>query len=155
RVKPAAAQQATIGIDAFPGKILRGHVQSVAPKADAGDWLSADVKGFPTTIVLADDQEMPALKPGMSATIKILIDEKKNVLSLAVQAVLALRGKQLCLVKRGEGFAPRELILGVSNDTYVEVKEGLKEGEQVVLNPHALGVPRTAPDRRQGRLGWP
>jgi multidrug efflux pump subunit AcrA (membrane-fusion protein) len=155
RFKPETAQQATIVADAFPSKVLRGHVQSVASKPEAGDFLSADVKAFSTTIVLAEDPKMPPLKPGMSATVRILVDEKKNVLRIPIQAVLGLRGKRLCFVKRGEGFAPHELVLGVSNDTYVEVKEGLKEGEEVVLNPHALRPPRIAPDRRQSQFGWP
>src|SRR5207302_676820 len=40
RFKPDTAQQAKIVVDAFANKVLRGHVQSVASKADSGDFLS-------------------------------------------------------------------------------------------------------------------
>src|SRR5262249_435642 len=149
RFGTGTAKQAKVMVDPFPDKVLRGHVQSVAFKAETPSFLSEDVKVYPTTIVLAEDPKMPALKPGMSAAVSILVEARKDVLRIPVQAVVGLRGKRVCYVKRDESFVQRELLLGVSNDTYVEVKEGLKEGEQVVLNPHALRSPR------QVRLGWP
>jgi len=86
----------------------------------------------------------------MSAAVTILVDEKKNVLKIPIQTVLGLRGKRLCFVKRDEGFAPRELVLGVSNDTYVEVKEGLKG-----RRGGGAESARPAGPRANSRLGLP
>src|SRR5207245_1652210 len=43
-----------------------------------------------------------------------------------------------CFVMGGDGPGPREIVVGMSNDRMVEIKEGLKVGEQVVLNPKRL-----------------
>ena len=40
--------------------------------------------------------------------------------------------------KPGGGFEWREVVLGISNEKDVEVKEGLRSGEAVILNPIAL-----------------
>ncbi|HEV3258729.1 MAG TPA: ABC transporter permease [Gemmataceae bacterium] len=152
-VKPARRQQASIAVDAFPGSGLKGYVQSVATKAEAQNWLSADVKVYAATVALAPDQRVADLRPGMSATVTIFVDERKNVLRVPAQAVLGIRGNQVCFVKDADGVASRPVLLGASNDVFVEVKGGLKEGEEVVLNPQALRSPRKVPGRGQGRLG--
>jgi hypothetical protein len=51
-----------------------------------------------------------------------------------------LAGKRRCFVVSGGDPEPRDIALGSSNDRMVEVKDGLKEGDQVVLNPkHLVG----------------
>src|SRR5262249_17301868 len=47
-----------------------------------------------------------------------------------------------------EGPEPRDIVVGLSNDRMVEVREGLKEGEQVILNPKKLLTDDDRPRRR-------
>ena len=41
-------------------------------------------------------------------------------------------------IREGKGFERRPLVLGATNDQFVEVKDGLVEGMDVVLNPRAV-----------------
>jgi multidrug efflux pump subunit AcrA (membrane-fusion protein) len=150
--RPAMAQPAKVTIDAVPGKPINGQVQAVSAVPRASDWFSADVKRYPVTISLDFDNGAQRLKPGMSGTVAILVREQKDVLRLPVQAVRRFRGKATCLVKTETGVEERALILGEVSDTFAEIRDGVKEGEEVALNPQALrpaGAP--AEPRREGR----
>ena len=73
----------------------------------------------------------------MSAEIEIIMAEHKNVLVLPVAAVLELDDGFHCWVKVGANVAKRAIKLGDSNDIFIVIKDGLNEGEDVVLNPLA------------------
>ena len=70
---------------------------------------------------------------------EILVNELDDVLCVPVQAVLSYDGKDHVAVKKpGGGFERREVVLGISNEHLVEVKEGIQSGESVILNPVSL-----------------
>ena len=132
--------RATVRIDAFNEHILQGHVKSVATVASQQDWMAADVKLYQTMVAIDESRE--GLKPGMSAEVTIHVEGTgEQVLTLPLQAVVG--GAELGRLRKVfvmDGITPREreVTLGLSNDRVVEVKDGLKEGEVVVLNPRVL-----------------
>ncbi len=138
--KVADGQKATIRIDAFPGRVLQGHVKTVATVAAKQDWNSADVKVYQTMVAI--DESLDGLKPDMSAEVTIHIESAgEHVLTVPLQAVLG--GAELGRVRKvfvmeGDAAKERDITIGLANEKVVEVKEGLKEGEQIVLNPKAL-----------------
>jgi hypothetical protein len=52
-----------------------------------------------------------------------------------LQAVNHFRGKNLCFVAKGRGFEEREVVVGLSNASWVAIESGLREGETVLLSP--------------------
>ena len=61
------------------------------------------------------------------------------MLSVPVQAVVPFDGKDhLAMRKPDGGFEWRDVVLGLSNEKQVEIKEGLKSGESVFLDPVSL-----------------
>jgi len=136
----ADGMKATIRIDAFPERPLTGHVKSVATVAAQQDWSSSDVKLYQTMVSI--DESLEGLKPGMSAEVTIHVESSgEPVLTLPLQAVVGgaeMGRKRKVFVMEGGTPKEREVTLGLSNEKVVEVKEGLKEGENVVLNPRAL-----------------
>lgn len=150
-VRPAMPQPAKVTIDALPGKAINGQVQAVSAVPKAADWFAADVKLYPVTIGLEFDNGARSLKPGMSGTVAILVREQKDVVRVPIQAVRRFRGKATCLVKTETGVEERTLILGAISDTFVEIRDGVKEGEEVALNPQAFRPPGApAEPRREG-----
>ena len=62
-----------------------------------------------------------------------------KVLAVPDSAVLDTGTRQLVLVRRGEGaFEPRPLKLGMRSDGYIEVLDGIKAGESVVVSANFL-----------------
>jgi HlyD family secretion protein len=137
----AHGQEARIQIDAHPGRIHEGRVKSVAAVASQAEFFSSDVKVYQTIVSIVGTVD--DLKPGMSAEVTILAKEASEpVLVIPIQSVLgnvAMGAKRKCFVVDPLGRAKeRDIVVGLSNDKVVEVKEGLAENEKVVLSPKAL-----------------
>ena len=74
----------------------------------------------------------------MTAEVEILIAHLKDALTLPVAAIVEQRGEYNCWVKEGDKIERRPLVLGLSNDQFVEIKDGVSEGDEVLLNPRAV-----------------
>ena len=131
-----AGQKALIRVDAFPDKVLRGKVEQIAPMASPQDWLSADVKLYPITVAIMGTG--PGLKPGLSAVVVIEVDRKADVVQVPVQAVVRSGKTSYCYVKTGKEIHKRQVVVGLRSDLTAEIKEGVKEGEQVLRDPRGL-----------------
>jgi HlyD family secretion protein len=118
------------------GRELQGAVSSIANQPEPTSFFSASVKEY-ATIVRIDGQP-EALRPGMTAEVEILVAHLKDVLTLPVAAVVEQRGKFYCWVALGDNVERRTLVLGLNNDRFVEVRDGVSENEQVLLNPRAV-----------------
>jgi multidrug efflux pump subunit AcrA (membrane-fusion protein) len=73
----------------------------------------------------------------MTAEVEILVADLKDVISLPVAAVAEKAGQTFCCVKDGSTLERRKVVLGMGNDKFVEIKDGVGVGEVVVLNPRA------------------
>lgn len=133
-------QKATVRVDAFPDRALSGHVRLVAPVASQADFMSADVKVYQTLVTI--DESVPGLKPDMSAEVTIQVDPPTEpVLAVPLQAVVGGAeggAKRRVFVLGALGPVEKEVTLGAFNDKMVEVREGLSDGDVVVLNPKVL-----------------
>ena len=84
---------------------------------------------------MAIESDPHGLRPGMTSAVEILVANLQNVLSVPVQSVVEKKGKFYCWVADGAGAQRREVKLGMGNNTRIEVKSGISDGEQVLLNP--------------------
>jgi Cu(I)/Ag(I) efflux system membrane fusion protein len=79
------------------------------------------------------------LKPAMFAQVELSVPAKGSVVTVPVSAVIDSGTRQIVLIQKGEGrFEPREVKLGARSDTDVEVIEGVKDGEPVVVAANFL-----------------
>jgi multidrug efflux pump subunit AcrA (membrane-fusion protein) len=137
RVTPG--QKANITIDAFANSAMPGKVVEVFPLPDPVAMASWDRKVYTTKVQLDGSQNQKGLRLGMTASVEILINELNNVLAVPIQSVLQLHGKHQVAVRKADGtFERRPVALGDANDRLVEVKQGLRAGEFVALNPADL-----------------
>ena len=130
RIEPN--QPADITVEAFPDKTFTGKVLKKAPLADAEDWLNPDLKVYATDIGI--DGKHDSLKTGMTGKVTIIIDKLKDVLYVPIQSVVTIEDKKVCYVD-GSPSEKRVVETGLFNDNFVQIKSGLAEGEQVLLNP--------------------
>ncbi len=78
--------------------------------------------------------EKVQLRPGMTAEVKIRVQTIPNVLQVPVQAIVEHGGKNYCLLyDKATGWSKREVKVGSTNDKTVVIREGLSEGEKVVM----------------------
>jgi multidrug efflux pump subunit AcrA (membrane-fusion protein) len=136
-------QHAQIRVDAFPNRILKGHVKTVDTVASQTDWFNADVKVYKTMVSISNPNGDLLLKPGMSAEVTISAQESHDpVIVVPVQSVIgtiSMGANRKCFVVRGDGQTElRDIVVGMSNERLVEVISGLEVGEKVVENPRPL-----------------
>jgi HlyD family secretion protein len=129
-IKPGQAARITL-----PDITLDGKVSSVATVARPAGWWNGNVVKYDTIVELPS---VDGLKPGMSAEVQVITDRYTDVLTIPVAAVVETVEGDFCWVKTAEGMKRRSLKLGNTDDSFIVVKAGLKEGEEVVLNPLAF-----------------
>jgi HlyD family secretion protein len=129
-----AGQTATVTMDAFPGQKFPGVVRRVAP------YVLDQEKQARTVEIEAEIRERgdANLLPGYSADVEVLLATRENVLRVPSQALIE---GQRALVLLDNGFLEeRQIKRGMANWEFVEVLDGLKEGELVVLSVDRAGV---------------
>jgi HlyD family secretion protein len=132
--KIKAGQKATIVMDAFPDQTFNGEVIKVSSLPDQQrNWLSPDIKVYTTQVNIEGTHNF--LKPGMSARVELFVDYAPNALIVPVQVVANRSGKKVCFVVNGGKSIEKEVKTGLFNDTWVQILEGINEGEEVMLNP--------------------
>src|SRR3984885_7522836 len=106
----------------FPGKVARFSVD-----------VREDTRTMHTEVDVANPQRV--LVPGLYADAEIALDQKVDVLSAPVQALIHEGNKTTVFVVNGSGqLEDREVQLGLQTASDAEIISGLKEGEQVVVS---------------------
>ena len=75
----------------------------------------------------------------MNAKVEILIDQLADVLFVPVQSIEVEEDVHFCYIENGSHLERREIVTGVFNDEFIEVRSGVEDGEAV-----ALTVPKKA-----------
>ncbi|HZX31491.1 MAG TPA: efflux RND transporter periplasmic adaptor subunit [Rhodocyclaceae bacterium] len=123
--------KAKVRINAYPDKVFEGSVTYVYPT------LKAETRTVPVRIELPNPGQL--LKPAMFAQVELPVGGKGRVVTVPTSAVIDSGTRQIVLVQQGEGrFEPREVKLGARGDDYVEVIDGVKDGEPVVVSANFL-----------------
>jgi multidrug resistance efflux pump len=126
---------ATIHLDAFPDLELEGAVDKVDEFPVPTSYFSSSVKEYQTLVRI--NGSPPGLRPGLTAEVKIRVEQLPDVLQMPVQSVFEHGGKYYCVIPAGRRFKVQEVQIRSTNDKVVVVRGGLQEGQQVVLNAAA------------------
>ncbi len=138
-------QKADIYTAAYPDTPLSGTIQSIASVARAQSGqasLSFLVK------ILLDEQDTMAIRPGMSVRADIYTESSDETLAVPVQAVrydevldedAKGEDEQAFVFVMESGKALRKDVeTGISSDSDQEIREGLQEGELVIIGPFRI-----------------
>ncbi len=118
---------ATVTVDAYPNVAFPGKVVKIA----AGGTLQQNVVTYDTTIALTNLHGQ--LKPGMSATVTILISRHRDVVAVPVEAVKYIGTTPVVYVIQGKNVTTRQVVAGISDDSNTEILRGVQPGDTIVL----------------------
>ncbi|WP_374486936.1 efflux RND transporter periplasmic adaptor subunit [Zoogloea sp.] len=122
---------AKVRINAYPDKVFEGKVSYVYPT------LNAETRTVPVRVELANPGQL--LKPAMFAQVEVPVEGKGQVVTVPNSAVIDSGTRQIVLVAHGEGrFEPRDVKLGGRSENHIEVMDGVKAGEKVVVAANFL-----------------
>jgi HlyD family secretion protein len=116
--------------DSIPSKVYQGIVRDVPMVGE----ISQGVANFDVLVELTNADEL--VKPGMTASATIVVNELKDVLQVPKQAIRSMEGRRVVFILRDGKPVPVDITLGISSDIYTQVLAGdLQVGDQVLLNP--------------------
>ena len=122
KLKPG--QAVSLQVDALPGKPFTGTVDRVAPVVDNGTGTFRVVTTFS-----GED----ALQAGMFGRLSINYDQRADALVVPRTALLEDGGKPAVYVVRDGKAVRTELALGYDDAGFIEVRNGLQLGDEVVI----------------------
>lgn len=129
-VKPGA--QADIELSYLPGKSFKGKVTFVSPV------LNPESKTAEVRIEVSNTPDLD-LKPEMFATVVLHSPTRIDGVAIPEQAIIRSGKRNVAVIAVGGGyFEPRELKLGQSAEGYVQILEGVREGEKLVVSAQFL-----------------
>ena len=121
--------EAKVNIDAFPDTVFDASVTDVG---DANYDSSTGTTSYEVTVTLSGD--LSELYSGMTAEVTFITKDTENVLYIPNRAVTREDGKSYVKLKKATGsIITQEVTTGFSDGTNVEVKDGLSEGDTVVI----------------------
>ncbi len=162
-VRLSLGDTAIIEVDAYPERRFKGIVTEIANSASVTGLSADQVSNFDVTIqILAssyadmipkDVPDFSPFRPGMSATVEIMTDEKKGALSVPVQSVTTREDElpadctkveddsdellEYVFVVENNTVVKRKVKTGIQDNQYIVILEGLKEKELVVVAPYS------------------
>ena len=124
----SVGQEATVSIDSIGSDKYTGVVEEVSTTATS----SSGVTYYSATITIDKTEKMLS---GMTASVVITIEGSDNALLIPADALHQTSSTAYVYTEydeeTGEFSGMKEVVTGLSNSTYVEIKEGLEEGETV------------------------
>jgi cobalt-zinc-cadmium efflux system membrane fusion protein len=132
-------QEVKVFVPAFAGTTFSGKVILVSSVVD------------PDTRTVKIRTEVPnpdgRLKPDMFANVEIVTDLHRAAISIPQSAVLTDGGKTVVFVMDGSGYTKRVVTTGMQGSDRIEIVEGLKEGEKVVVKGNYLLLQQSKPEQ--------
>lgn len=152
---------AKIKVDAYGDKIFIGEVSEISNSSKtSGTGTQEQVVNFEVKIKIQDSESK--LRPGMSCNAMIETETMVNVIAVPIQAVTAKieemkpaegSGEESEAVKKkapAKKDKPEEIVFiveggkvkevpvvsGISDDNFIEIKSGLKQGQEIVSGPY-------------------
>jgi Cu(I)/Ag(I) efflux system membrane fusion protein len=127
----APGQKVTVTPRGYPDRSFAGTVGLIYPV------LNKETRTARVRIVLANPDTI--MRPNMYADVVIESGGRQPVIAVPESAVINSGKREVAIVDKGEGrFEPREVKTGMRGDGYVEVKDGIAEGDKVVVAANFL-----------------
>jgi RND family efflux transporter MFP subunit len=123
RLRPGLAVSLTVA--AFGEKAFKAAVTSIAPVADSTS------RTFRIKAIPAAGQD--GLRAGMFANIVVTTESRDGVLLIPQEALVQRGQDTIVFVIKSNVAEQRKIEVGLRNDRSVQVRSGLEEGEEVVV----------------------
>ncbi len=121
-------QKVNITIDAFPKQLFSGRIVSIA---NIGQKIPGEfLNGFKVQVKLDDFTEV--LLPNMTTGNNIITHSKANALYIEKNAVRGSDTLRYVYKKEGLSVTRQEVLLGIENEDYFEILQGLKENDIIL-----------------------
>jgi len=121
-------QRAVFTVDAFPAREFSGKVSAIYPKA----VIQENVVNYIVAIEIEKPYE-GVLRPEMTTSVTIFFDKRMDILGVPVKALKREGGRNVVYIWKEGKPELREVKVGRQEGQWIEVLDGLEEGQAVLL----------------------
>jgi len=122
-------RQVTVSTTAYPNYALQGRIDVVSPVLDTETRAARIIARVPNP--------GQKFRPGMSASVSVILSERAQALTVPSEAVFSEGGQTLVYVVKPDSTVERTTItLGTRQSDVVEVVQGLTGGARIVTAGH-------------------
>jgi multidrug efflux pump subunit AcrA (membrane-fusion protein) len=125
-------QEALFTVDTFPDREFKGRVSAIYPKA----VIQENVVNYDVVVTITSDYEN-LIRPEMTTNVTIFLPTQSDALVIPSGALQRERGRNIVYLQTPGGPETREVKVGRRDGRWVQVLDGLSEGEIVFLEPPA------------------
>ena len=116
-------------VDTYRDKRFTGKINMIYPQPEIKDNIV-----YYLAIVKIDQKDAALLRPEMTTHVRIIVEEKTNVLVVPNSAVRFEEGKNVVYIARDKGKPERRAVTpGIRDDSFTEIVSGIAEGERIVI----------------------
>ncbi len=120
-------QRVEYSVDTFPEKVFTGLIEKIYPQPVIKDNIV-----YYLAIVRVKKEDAIFLKPEMTTHVKIIFDEKRDVLLAPNAAIKYEKGKQIAYKVIAPGKVEKvELQIGIRGEEKTEILSGINEGDEL------------------------
>ena len=130
--KVRVGQEAAFTVDTFPDREFKGRVTAIYPTA----VIQENVVNYDVVVEITSDYEN-LLRPEMTTNVTIFLETRPDVLAVPARALHRQRGRNIVNIQTPDGPRTGEVKVGRRDGQWVEILEGLSEGQTVFLEPPA------------------
>lgn len=142
-------QEVEVELDILDDKVFTGKVVEVA------EYAIAESSIVTVLVTIRMDEVSKFFKPGFSASAEIIVGSAENVLLVPVTSLATMGRDSVVLKVEGDKAVPTPVKTGISNSYYLEVTEGLKEGDKIIVNNYQMNTDNSNNNRGPNRGGLP
>jgi macrolide-specific efflux system membrane fusion protein len=121
-------QRAIFTVDTYSDTDFEGTVTAIRPMAEIQDAVVNYV-----TVIEISDGHGKILRPEMTTTVNVLLEQREDVISIPNNAVRRDRDGAYAFVLRDGARVRQDIRVGYRGRDYTEVVEGLDEGDRVIV----------------------
>jgi HlyD family secretion protein len=160
-VKVKLKDTALIEIDAYLGESFKGVVTEIANSANVSGMSTDQVTNFVVKILLIKDSYNQLVtkmspnpfRPGMSASVDIQTNTKRNILTIPIQCVTTRADsiekndeiiidpdeeiKEVVFIVSNDSALIRTVKTGIQDNKYIEISEGITEEDKIINAPYS------------------
>ena len=115
-------------------QVIRGVVAKIAPTATE-EISSLGVKQKKVAVTVRPLDPAISLKVGSEADVRVITDTKRDVVIVPAGAVFDYQGESCVFTVESGKAVVRQIERGIRNQSFAEIKKGLKEGDVVISAP--------------------
>ena len=125
--KTKVGQQVEFYVDSFPDKTFRGSIDKLYPQPQTKDNIV-----YYLAIMSIPKEDAAFLRPEMTTHVKVIFEEKRDILTVPNAAVKFEEGKQIAYKVVGPNKVEKlELKTGLRGEEKTEILAGAEDGDEV------------------------